>query len=105
MQITYSASITFFIVTAVGTALAGYPRLAFILFMSAAISLGARSLTRRCRGRVVKGTGRSKSCITPENVKKYRRQHPGVGIKEAVEALRAKAERPFPCRIGLSSRK
>ena len=52
MQITYSASITFFIVTAVGTALAGYPRLAFILFMSAAISLGARSLTRRCRGRV-----------------------------------------------------
>lgn len=105
MQNVYLATITIFIVTTVGTALAGYPLLTSILFMSAVTILGTRSLTRRRRSRVVEGTNRSKSCITPEKVKKYRRQHPGVGIKEAVEALRAKAERPFPWRLGLSSRK
>lgn len=105
MKIAYYLTGAALLMAAVGSGMTGHLQISAIISAIAAFVAWLGYRDSRTTDQAVEAAGRSKSCITPEKVKKYRRQHPGVGIMEAVEALRERSTHTFPTFIGLSSRK
>lgn len=105
MKFAYYVTGAALLLAALGTGMAGHLQISAVISAVAACVAWLGFRDSQTTNQAVEAAGRSKSCITPEKVKKYRRQHPGVGIMEAVEALRNQQARSFPWLIGLSSRK
>ncbi|MDO5029147.1 MAG: hypothetical protein Q4E11_00980 [Corynebacterium sp.] len=105
MKIAYYLTGAALLMAAVGFGMTGHLQISAIISAIAAFVAWLGYRDSRTTDQAVEAAGRSRSCITPEKVKKHRRQHPGVGIMEAVEALREQSTHTFPTFIGLSSRK